>query len=125
MTGYFDVRVERTVDYLARVPVIGKVDISTSDVLLQVLLGALTADGTWRVEVDLTKATLLDASGVGVLLDARRQALARDKELRVRGATGLALQVLEITGVLGLLDGKGDTEPRNGQAPDGHDGPGS
>jgi anti-anti-sigma regulatory factor len=49
---------------------------------------------------------LLDASAVGVLLAAHNRARRVGVGFRVRGATGIPLQVLEITGVLGVLGGK-------------------
>jgi anti-anti-sigma factor len=108
LTSYFDIRVDAPVGQVVRVPVIGDIDLESSDVFFHVLTGALVANGSLRVEVDLTGVTLIDASGIGVLLAVRNRAHARGTALRVYGAWGLTLQVLEITGVLGLLDGKAD-----------------
>lgn len=110
--SYFDVRVESPLDDVIRIPVAGELDPATSDVLFHVLVTILATGGAERVDVDLTEVTLLDASGVGVLLAARNRAIARGRTLRVYGAAGLPLRVLEITGVLGLLGGKSDTQRR-------------
>jgi anti-anti-sigma factor len=108
LASYFDVRIESPVGQVVRVPVVGVVDLESSDVFFQVLSSAVLVNWILRVEVDLTGVTLLDASGIGVLLAVRNQAHARGMALRAYGASGLPLRVLEITGVLGLLDGKGD-----------------
>lgn len=67
------------------------------------------------IEVDLTEASFLDAAGVGALMDARNAVTAAGRRLRVRGAAGLLLQVLEICGVVDLLGAKSDDEPAVGQ----------
>jgi anti-sigma B factor antagonist len=82
------------------VSVFGEVDVATSDVLFETLVDALADARTDRVEVDLSALTLLDASGVGVLLAAQNRARTNGKHLEVSGASGVPLRVLEITGVL-------------------------
>ena len=106
MTSGLDVRMVSRVDRLVRVAVSGVLDLVTSDALFDVLTGALTDGDTEHLEIDLGGLTLLDASGVGVLLAVRNRALRFGKTIRVCGAIGLPLQVLEITGVLGLLNAK-------------------
>ena len=108
MADYFAVRAQRAVDGVIRIPVIGAVDIATSEVLLQVVLGALRTAPRHAdlVEVDLTAVHLLDASGIKALLAAQTRARDLGLDLRVCGASGLPLEVLEIAGVLHRLGGK-------------------
>jgi RNA polymerase sigma-B factor len=54
--------------------------------------------GADQVVVDLAEVRLIDASAVGVMLRVREQLRERGGTLRVQGAQGLALEVLEITG---------------------------
>lgn len=113
MAPCFEVRVESTVDNVTRMTVSGEVDPDTSEMLFEVLVGVLSVEDTTHVEVDLAWVTLLDASGIGVLLAARNRADTAGKVLSVCAATGLPLQVLEITGVLGRLHGKSAGERRD------------
>jgi stage II sporulation protein AA (anti-sigma F factor antagonist) len=106
VTPRFEARAEPAADRVVRVPVTGEVDLATSDTLFHLLVAVLARDEIQRVEVDLADVTVLDASGIGVLLAARNRARTRGKELRVAGATGLPLTVLETTGVLDVLGGK-------------------
>jgi anti-anti-sigma factor len=101
-----DIRVEPPDGATIRVAVAGSVDFAVSDQLFDALVGIVSADGVREVEVDLARVNLLDASAVGVLLAARNRARTVAVGFRVRGATGLPHRVLEITGVLGVLDGK-------------------
>jgi len=106
MKPRFDVRIELTVTGLTRVTVRGEVDLETSAMLFEVLVCALSVGSIEHVEVDMTNVTLLDASGVGVLLAAQNRAQTAGKRLDVCAVTALPLQVLEITGVLGQLHAK-------------------
>jgi anti-sigma B factor antagonist len=117
LTSYFAVRVEPAEGAVSQVTVSGEVDPATSDVLFDVLVRALSAARTTHVEVDLAEVTLLDASGIGVLLAARNRAHTAGKTLSVCAATGMPLRVLEVTGLLGSLHGK-----TAGEAPSERDG---
>ena len=67
--------------------------------------------------VDLTGVTLLDASGIGVLLATQHRAHAAGKKLSVSGAAGIALQVLEVTGMHKRLHGESiDEDPHSWRA---------
>lgn len=65
-------------------------------------------DGPAIVEVDLAQVTFLDAAGVGTLVAVCNRARAHRVRLRVRGATGLVSQVLEVCGVEHMLGAKAD-----------------
>jgi anti-anti-sigma factor len=101
----FDVRPESMIDGVIRLTVCGEVDPATSETLFEVLICALSVDGSRHMVVDLANVTVLDASGVGVLLAAQHRAHTAGKELSVCAATGIPLQVLEVTGVLKRLQG--------------------
>jgi anti-anti-sigma factor len=115
LTSFFNVHAEPVAEGVVRVPVVGEVDLATSDLLFDALVSVLSDEETEQVEVDVREVTLLDASGIGVLLAARNHARARGKDLRMYGASGLPLNVLEVTGVLGVLGGKPD-DPGPGAA---------
>jgi anti-anti-sigma factor len=105
MGSYFEIRPALPVGSVVGVAVLGTVDLATSDTLFASLVGLLALAGIRRVEVDLSAVTLLDASGIGVLLAAQNRARHAGKEFRVDGASGLPLKVLEIAGVLKTLRG--------------------
>jgi RNA polymerase sigma-B factor len=102
----FDVRVESQDGLQVEVVLIGDVDVTVSDRLYQALVEPLEADPPKRIDVDLAAVRLLDASAVGVLLAVRNRARSRGVQLRVRGATGLPRQVLDVCGVDKLLAGE-------------------
>jgi anti-anti-sigma factor len=106
LTPRFDVRIESTIDGVSPVTVWGEVDPATSEMLFEFLVWALSVDGVRHIAVDLANVTFLDASGIGVLLAAQNRADTAGKVLSVCAATGLPLQVLQITGVLERLHGK-------------------
>ena len=102
----FDVRTEMVDDCGIRVVVAGDIDLATSHLLRDRLMDALTRDGLDRVEVDLSPVRMLDASGVGALLAARKQAESRGLQFHTSGAAGLPRRVLEILGLLHILGDK-------------------
>lgn len=106
MTAHFDVQVGPTVENVTRVTVCGEVDAATSEALFEALVSALSPGRTGHLAVDLAKVTLLDASGIGVLLAAQNRAGVAGMTFSVHAAAGLPLQVLEVTGLLGRLNGK-------------------
>jgi RNA polymerase sigma-B factor len=85
----------------------GDVDLAVADRLGSVLAG-LTEDSTGIV-VDLSAVTLLDATIVDTLIRAQRQAVDRGVPFYAVAASGLPLEVLELTGAakaLGALLGR-------------------
>jgi anti-anti-sigma factor len=94
------------------VAVSGDVDLAAGTVVGDAIDHALAADGVALVEVDLSEVHFLDSSGIALLLKGRRAAGEREVPYRVTGANGIALQVLELTGVWEHLSGDtGRTEP--------------
>jgi RNA polymerase sigma-B factor len=76
----------------------GVLDFSASVRLRLTLFGRLDA-GARHIEVDLSRVRLIDASAVNVLMKVRERLAEEGGSLAARGATGLALEVLEIAGV--------------------------
>jgi RNA polymerase sigma-B factor len=79
----------------------GVVDLAAGQglrVLLRHLLAAEQAGEAPELVVDLSAVSLLDASGIGILVNAHKQAGQRLGRLRVQGACGRVLTALEITG---------------------------
>lgn len=105
----FSVTVERTDGGLARVVIVGEVDLQTAPVLRQSLAeaGGLGANGD--VVVDLSGVGFLDSTGLNALLGARA-ALHRDgRHLRVERASTRVQRVFEVAGVADLF-GDGSVE---------------
>jgi anti-anti-sigma factor len=112
---YFNVHMERVVDGRLRIVAAGEIDLATGDVLFQVATDVISTtrhEGIEVVDVNLAGVTLLDAAAVGVLLAVQNHARDRGIQVRIEGATGLPLQVLEITGTLAQLGGKSATTGR-------------
>jgi anti-sigma B factor antagonist len=78
------------------VTISGEIDIATSRAMRDALA---TGPGPAHLEVDLSAVTFMDASGIGVLLAARQQAVDGGGSLTVRAPSEA---VLRLTGVLGL-----------------------
>jgi RNA polymerase sigma-B factor len=91
-------------DRVHTVMVTGVLDFANSIRLRMVLAERLDA-GARNVVVDLAGVRILDASATGVLLQALERMRRHDGTLRVRGATGLPLKVLEVTGAAKTLAG--------------------
>jgi anti-anti-sigma factor len=68
------------------------------------------------VALDLGGLTFTDSTGLAFLLEERVRAQRRGTPLRIRGAGGQTLDLLERTGLLGLLSSS-DGSPR-GRCPD-------
>lgn len=88
------------------VAVSGDVDLATGPAVWDAIGDALAAEGAEAVRVDLSGVRFLDSSGIALLLRGRREADERGVDFRVVGARGVALQVLEVTGVLAHLSGE-------------------
>jgi RNA polymerase sigma-70 factor (sigma-B/F/G subfamily) len=96
----------------------GELDLASAPQLRAALLAALTGPGQELV-VDVAQVRFLDCTAVGMLLEVRRRAEREDCALRVTGATGVPLEVLETAGVakrLGVYDQVGSTESGDGHA---------
>lgn len=94
-----------------RLIVRGELDLASTPELERRLAAALTGPQP-AVVVDVTRVRFADCTAVGLLLRMRRQAESASGSLRVAGASGVVLQLLEIAGVakqLGVYDFSDDT----------------
>jgi anti-anti-sigma factor len=89
----------------AVVTVYGEVDLATRDQLRDSLYTATAAPGVKRIVVDLTQTRFIDSSGIYTLVHGYQEALKAGIDCRVTGANGPVHRVLELTGVLDLLQG--------------------
>lgn len=80
------------------VTISGEIDIATCQAMRDALAAGL-GHGPVHLEVDMSTVTFMDASGIGVLLAAWRQAVDAGGSLTLR-APSRALR--RLTGVLGL-----------------------
>jgi anti-sigma B factor antagonist len=78
------------------VTISGEIDIATSRAMREALAAG---PGPAHLEVDMSAVTFMDASGIGVLLAARQQAVDGGGSLTVRAPSGA---VRRLTAVLGL-----------------------
>jgi len=84
----------------------GELDLASAPELRTALLAALTQPGR-NLIVDVSRVRFLDCTAVGMLLEVRRHADREQCTLRLTGASGLPLEVLETAGVakrLGVYD---------------------
>jgi anti-sigma B factor antagonist len=105
-----EIALERTDSGLTVLAIAGEHDLSTAPVLRQRLNG-LIADGR-PIVVDLSSATFVDSSILGVILDARQRAEASGLGFAVSHANGAdpVGRVLDITGLRHKLPVHGGRE---------------
>lgn len=80
----------------------GEVDIATAGQAADAIRAALTA-APREVHIDMAAVTFLGSSGIHMLLRARREAAEREILLRVVNAHRRVVKVLDLTGLLDLL----------------------
>ncbi len=98
---------------LATVTVSGDIDLATAAVVGTAVETALSTPGVTAVVVDLSGVGFLDSSGISELLKGRRSADDVGAAYRITGAHGVALRVLEMSGVWAHLTG--DASPNADQ----------
>jgi anti-anti-sigma factor len=86
-----------------RLGLAGDIDLATEPALWDAVEKAVTADGIALVVVDLAETTFMDCFGLSALIRGARLAADNGRRLRAVNATGIALIVLEATGVAGIL----------------------
>ncbi|MFD1374551.1 STAS domain-containing protein [Actinoplanes sichuanensis] len=96
----FEARTTREADTLV-VALAGECDLRSRDEMTSALLDAVRSSRT--VTVDLSDVGFLDSSGLHALVTAHQEALELSGVLYVVNATGTVATVLEITGILELL----------------------
>jgi anti-sigma B factor antagonist len=83
----------------AELLLIGELDVASAPVLREAL-ERLQADGHRAVQLNLSALTFLDAAGLSVLADARRQLTDLGGRLTVTAVRGIPLRVLTICAML-------------------------
>jgi anti-anti-sigma factor len=106
--GMFEVTASAVAAGEISVAVAGECDLSVSDQLMTALRDAIREVPV--VIVDVAGLRFLDSSGVHVLVMANRAARVAGRHLYVTNASGAVSQVLDVTGVGGLL-----TRPDHGK----------
>lgn len=83
-----------------RFVVVGELDLASAPQLRDTLLAALDTGATDReLVVDVTAVEFVDCTAVGMLVQVTNAAEQRQRDIRVAGATGIVLEVLEVAGV--------------------------
>ena len=85
------------------VAVTGEIDLFTTPEFKEAVARALSRDAD-AVVVDLTGATFIDSSSLGVLIGAHRRLTRRDGRLVVACDQPAILKVLRVTGLDGVFD---------------------
>lgn len=80
----------------------GPIDVSRA-MELRDLLGAQIDSASARVLVDLTDVSLIDSSGIGILVTAHRRADGQGARFGLAGAAGTVARVFEMTRTNKLL----------------------
>jgi len=92
----------------------GEVDYAVRDGLRMALRSAIGRTGR-VIEVDLRDVTFLDCAGVGAIVEAQQLAVRAGRTLIVTRHRGVVRRVLDLSGVLGLLDpDQGQPDPIRG-----------
>jgi anti-anti-sigma factor len=86
-----------------RVVVVGEVDLATTAVLHDGLLGVLRDKSPALVDVDLAGVTFMDCTGVGALIAVHTTAARSGCRLRVSHPQPIVGRVLAVTGALSVL----------------------
>jgi anti-anti-sigma factor len=87
----------------------GPIDVSRA-MELRDLLGAQIDSAAARVLLDLSDVTLIDSSGIGILVTAHRRADGQGARFALAGATGTVARVFEMTRTNKLLAIHGTVE---------------
>ncbi|MEU1037861.1 STAS domain-containing protein [Streptomyces sp. NPDC005551] len=92
----------REVDGIQVVALHGEVDHDVQDVFSRALLAGEDR-APLRTVVDLSGVTFMDSSGINVIVAAHRRAAGARGWLRIAGAQGFVLRVLQIVGLDDLI----------------------
>jgi anti-anti-sigma factor len=95
----------------------GEHDLSTGAELSGALASFCGVGGVGDVTVDLSQITLLDSTTITALLGARNLMLRQNRRLILRAPSAHARRVLQVCGLLVLLEPNGITPRRAATAP--------
>ncbi|HEU5111229.1 MAG TPA: STAS domain-containing protein [Micromonosporaceae bacterium] len=96
----------------ARAAVVGEVDLATAQILRESLLDVLREHPPAVLTVDLSGVTFLDCAGISALVAAHNAAVAGGCQLSVTGSRPIVRQLLDLTGLLGILSAPTDQAQR-------------
>ncbi|GAB1644155.1 STAS domain-containing protein [Krasilnikovia sp. MM14-A1259] len=92
---------DRTVRLIAT----GEIDMASAEQVTDAVDKALTTHAPAHLIIDLTAVTFLDSTGIAALIAAKHTTTEQDCALRVTGVHGIVERVLDVTGLLDVLDG--------------------
>jgi anti-sigma B factor antagonist len=98
----FSVDVERLEGDVAVVVLAGEVDLYTAPRFKDAVMHSID-DGVQRVIIDLTGATFIDSTALGVLVNAGKRLRLRQGVLAIACLAGNIRRILEITGLDGVF----------------------
>lgn len=82
-----------------RVVIKGEIDLAVAPELLWRIEAAIDADPGGRVEVDFSRVSFIDSTGLGVLVTCRRRARGRGGDLSVVNVPDRVRSVFGLTGL--------------------------
>ncbi|WP_144120192.1 STAS domain-containing protein [Catellatospora sichuanensis] len=88
---------------VVRIGLTGEIDLAVVDELRELLVSAGCRRPGLAVAVDMCAVTFIDSSGIRTLVVARDEVVASGSELRLTNLSGMALRVLQVSGVYGHL----------------------
>jgi len=95
--------IKKEKDYLV-VSISGEVDISITDSLREDIDRALQDYGLNNLIFDLSGVEFVDSAGLGVILGRYKKVAARGGKVYLAGARPQVKKILELSGLLGLMD---------------------
>jgi len=95
--------IKRENNYLV-VAIYGDVDLSITDSLREDVDGALENYGVGHLIFDLSQVDFVDSSGLGVILGRYKKLAAKGGKVYLAGARSQVKKVLELSGLLRLMD---------------------
>jgi anti-anti-sigma factor len=99
----FRIHTTRPAPSMARVAVVGEIDMATAPTLHDRLLTVLNEQTPAVLDVDLAGVTFLDCTGIGVLVAARNAAIHTGAQVRVSHPQPNVRRLLDMAGLLGVL----------------------
>lgn len=82
----------------------GEFDLAARDELTRALLNVAGDPATDQVVLDLTDTTFIDSEALGAVIVGVNAAREAGKPFRIVGATGVVHRVMDVAGLLDLID---------------------
>jgi anti-anti-sigma factor len=110
--GHLRIATSRPSPAIARIDLVGEVDLANAPELRDRLLAMLHDHDPDLLDVDLGGVTFLDCTGLGALIGARNAAVNAGRQLRVLHPQPFVRRILEVTGLLDVFTAAA-THPRS------------